>query len=189
MLKKIGKLFVISGPSGAGKSSLIDDALKGLNGFIKSISVTTRPRRNCEKDGIKYNFVSKEKFEKLINEDKFLEFATYCDFLYGTPKDFVEEQLNSGKNVILEIEINGAMQIKEKIKDAFLIFITTPSFSQLKERLKKRGTESITEIEKRLIKSEDEIKYLKYYDCIIVNNNYNKALLNLKNILDLQKEK
>ena len=188
MYKKRGKLFVISGPSGAGKSSLVNDALRDLDGFVRSISVTTRPKRKNEVVGKKYRFISKNDFEELEKNNMLLECAYYCDFQYGTPKAFIEEQLAKGKNVILEIEVQGAMQVKEKIKDAYMIFILPPRLMHLRERLKKRNTESIKEIEKRMKISEEEIKYHKYYDCIIVNNNYNEALLNLKHILITQKE-
>jgi guanylate kinase len=185
---KKGKLIIVSGPSGVGKSSLTDDALKDLEGFERSVSVTTRPRRKNEIEGYKYNFISKEDFDKLIKEDKLLEHAEYCDFQYGTPLEFVEKKLNRGKNVILEIEVCGAMQVKKKINDAYLIFIVTSNISDLKKRLKNRDTESADNIEKRLKAAEEELKYQCYYDCIIVNNDYNEALLNLKQVLLMQKE-
>jgi guanylate kinase len=185
---KKGRLIIVSGPSGVGKSSLTDDALKDLEGFERSVSVTTRPRRKNETEGDKYNFIKKQDFDNLIKEDKLLEWAEYCDFQYGTPLDFVEEKLKEGKNVILEIEVLGAMEVKKKIKDAYLIFIVTSNISDLKKRLKNRDTESADNIEKRLKAAEEELKYQCYYDCIIVNNDYNEALLNLKQVLLLQKE-
>jgi guanylate kinase len=187
-VKKKGKLIIVSGPSGVGKSSLTEDAMKDLEGFERSVSVTTRPRRKNEADGYKYNFISGEDFNKLVKEDKLLEHAEYCDFQYGTPLDFVEKKLNQGKNVILEIEVCGAMQVKKKIRDAYLIFIVTSNISDLKKRLKKRDTESADNIEKRVKAAAEELKYQRYYDCIIVNNDYNEALLNLKQVLLLQKE-
>jgi guanylate kinase len=184
MTKKRGRLFIISGPSGAGKSSLIADALKESCNLVKSVSVTTRPKRKNEKDGEKYQFISSEQFENLKKNNKLLEYATYCGFSYGTPKDFVNKQLEAGKSVILEIEVQGAMQVKNIFKDAYMIFITVPSIINLKERLNKRNTEDSIEIKKRIKVSEEELKYQKYYDCIIINNNYNEALLNLKNLLN-----
>ena len=188
MKKKRGKLFVISGPSGAGKSTLINDLLKDMKGFVGSVSMTTRPKRKNEIEGTKYIFVSDSEFEDLVKNDELLEHAEYCGFKYGTSKDFVQKQLKEGKNVILEIEVKGAMQIKKCMPDSFMIFIVTPSKDILKERLNKRNTESKSEIEKRIEVAKDEMSYQKYYDCIIVNNDYNETLLNLKHILQKQKE-
>ena len=179
-----GKLFIISGPSGSGKSCLVDDIIKESNNFVRSVSVTTRPRRENEIDGCHYHFISEGEFKNLIKEDMLLEWASYAGYLYGTPVKFVEDNLNGGRNVILVIETQGAMQVKSKMKDAFLIFITTTSIDELRERIKKRGTESQEEIDKRIKIAQKELECMKYYDCIIVNNNYNEALLNLKKILN-----
>lgn len=187
--KKRGRLFVISGPSGVGKSSLINDALNDLGEFVRSVSVTTRPKRENEVCGKQYKYVSEEDFRMLIEKDLLLEWATYSGHLYGTPKEFVMNQLNLGKNVILEIEVNGAMQVKKKIKDTYLIFITVPSLKQLEDRLIKRGMNDINEIRERMKIAKDELKFEKYYDCIIVNNNYNEALFNLKYTLNSEKRK
>ncbi|MBC7334168.1 MAG: guanylate kinase [Actinobacteria bacterium] len=184
--EKKGKLFVISGPSGVGKTSLIEDVLERLDGFVKSISVTTRPRRENEINGVQYRFVTEKEFMELVDKDLLLEWAWYAGYLYGTPKDFVLNELSSGRNVILEIEVKGAMQIKSKIKDAYLIFITVPSLKSLEERLKKRGTNNLNEIRKRIEIAKEELKYEKYYDCIIINNNYNEALYNLEYVLNLK---
>lgn len=183
-LKKKGRLFVISGPSGAGKSSLIEDALKELDNFRKSISVTTRPKRVNIIDHSRYEFLNQKEFEMLIEQDKLLEWAEYSGYLYGTPKEFVLKNLEKGKNVILEIEVKGAMQIKERVEDAFFIFITTTDMDELRKRLLKRGTESLDDIEERIGIAQEEIKHQKYYNCIIVNNNYNEALQNLITVLD-----
>jgi guanylate kinase len=177
------RLFVISGPSGSGKSSLISDVIKSMDNFEKSISATTRPKRSGEIHGRNYYFVSPEEFREMIDRGSFLEWAVYAGYYYGTPENFVMEKLSIGINMILEIEVQGAMQIMKKIDDAYFIFITTTIPGQLRERLIKRGTDSIEEIEKRLEIAEKEQKYKKYYDCIIVNNNYNEALKNLKSVL------
>jgi guanylate kinase len=186
--KAKGKLVIISGPSGAGKSTLIEDALKDMEGYVKSVSVTTRPRRKNEKEGIKYNFISKKEFEKLVDEHCLLESATYCDFQYGTPMAFVEAKMKVGLNIILEIEVQGAIQVREKIKDVFMIFIVPSNVKQLENRLKKRNTEHMTDIEKRMRTAVEELKYQYLYDCIIVNNDYNEALQNLKHVLNTLKE-
>ena len=178
------KLFVISGPSGSGKSSLISDVLKDLNDFKKSVSATTRPMRKGEVQGEQYHFISEKEFKDLIKKENFLEWAIYSGYYYGTPKRSVSDKLAAGINIILEIEVQGAMQIKEKIDDAFYIFILTTAIDELKKRLIKRGTDSMEEIEKRLIIAREELEYKKHYDCIIVNNNYNEALQNLKDILN-----
>lgn len=178
------RLFVLSGPSGSGKSSLISDVLKHLNDFEISISATTRPMRKREVQGKQYHFMAEEEFEDLIKKESFLEWARYSGYYYGTPKRSVCDKLAAGINIILEIEVKGAMQIKEKIDDAFYIFILTTAIGELKKRLMKRGADSPEEIEKRLAIAREELEYKKHYDCIIVNNNYNEALQNLKNVLE-----
>jgi len=177
------RLFIISGPSGSGKSSLISDVLKDLNDFEKSVSATTRPMRKGETQGKQYHFMAEEEFEDLIEKGNFLEWAEYSGYYYGTPKRAVCEKLAGGINIILEIEVQGAMQIKEKIDDAFYIFILTNAIEELRKRLIKRGTDGPEEIEKRLKIAREELEHKKHYDCIIVNNNYNKALQNLKIVL------
>jgi len=178
-----GRLFVISGPSGAGKSSLIEDALKSLKSFNKSISVTTRTKRDNPNDRVRYRFISKDEFKDMIESGSLLEWAEYSGEYYGTPIQFVTNNLYQGKNVVLEIDVQGAMQVKEIVKDAFLIFITTNNLKELEKRLIKRGTESLGEIKRRIDIAKEEINYQKYYNCIIVNNNYNEALQNLIEVL------
>ena len=177
------RLFVISGPSGSGKSSLIRDALSSLEGFEKSVSATTRSRRKGEREGKQYFFTTEEEFRQMIDRGLFLEWAEYAGDLYGTPEGFVRDRLEKGINVILEIEVRGAMQVMEKTDDAFFIFILTTSPDELRQRLENRGTDSLEEIEKRLSIAREELEHKKYYDCIIVNNNYNEALQNLINVL------
>lgn len=179
-----GKLFIISGPSGSGKSSLVNDALKESDNFVRSISVTTRPRRKKETPGHHYHFLNRKKFNELAEKGMLLEWASYAGYLYGTPKKFVLDNLERSRNVIMVIEVQGAMQVKNKMEEAYLIFITTSSFNELERRIKKRGDETPEEIKKRIETAKNELKYKKYYDCIIVNNNYNEALLNLKKVLN-----
>jgi len=181
---KKGTLFVISGPSGAGKSSLIKDALSLLDNFVKSVSVTTRMPRLNEIQDKNYHFVNEEEFKKMIENNELLEWAEYCGHYYGTPIKFVEENLNKGINVILEIEVTGAMKVKKIIPEAYLIFITTPSLMDLEKRLHKRATENEESVLRRINKAKEEMKYEKYYDCIIINNNYNEALKNLLYVLN-----
>ncbi|HEY4662589.1 MAG TPA: guanylate kinase [Candidatus Humimicrobiaceae bacterium] len=182
-----GKLFIVSGPSGSGKSSLVNDVVNELNDFVRSVSVTTRPIRRDEVSGSQYHFISKDEFDKLVEKDMLLEWAFYANYQYGTLREFVNENLNKGKNVILVIDVQGAMQVAEKIKDLYLIFITTSSLKELKERIRKRGADSSEEMKKRLAIAKSELDQMNHYDCIIVNNNYNEALLNLKKVLNSQK--
>ncbi len=176
-------LFVISGPSGSGKSSLIADVLKDLDNFEKSISHTTRSIRKGEEDGIQYHFISRSDFEKQIEDGSYLEWAEYSGYYYGTPKKFVDDRLGAGINVMLEIEVQGAMQVKESRIHAYYIFIVATTIGELRTRLLKRGTDSHEEIEKRMVIAKEELEYKKHYDCIIVNNNYNETLQNLKDVL------
>lgn len=177
------RLFVISGPSGSGKSSLISDVLDSTDGFEKSISVTTRPRREVEQRGKQYHFTTSSRFEEMIEKGHFLEWAEYAGYYYGTPAGPVMKSLDRGINVILEIEVQGAMQVKKKVGDAYFIFILTTSLDELRQRLEDRGTDSREEIGKRLKIAAEELKSKTQYDCIIVNNNYNEALQNLKTVL------
>jgi guanylate kinase len=185
---KRGTLFVISGPSGAGKSSLVREALAKSSNLVKSISATTRPPRKGEVHGKNYYFVSKDEFEKMIEKDELLEWAGYCGYYYGTPLKYVVETLNKGINIILEIEVIGAMKVKKIITDAYLIFITVFNIIQLENRLRKRATECEDDILTRIKKAKEEMEFQKYYDCIIINNNYNEALKNLIYVLTSNSE-
>ncbi|MHB1335725.1 MAG: guanylate kinase [Candidatus Humimicrobiaceae bacterium] len=178
-----GTLFVISGPSGAGKSSLVREALARCDNIVKSVSATTRPPRKQEIHGKNYYFVNKDEFERMIENHEFLEWANYCGYYYGTPLKYVNDNLEKGINIILEIEVIGAMKVKKIISDAYLIFITVFNAMQLEKRLRKRATECEEVIMTRIEKAKEEMKYEKYYDCIIINNNYNEALKNLLHVL------
>ena len=172
-----GLLIVLSGPSGVGKGT-VRKALFEMpeQEFVYSVSMTTRAPRPGEVDGVDYYFVSKEEFERQIAAGNLLEYAEFVGNYYGTPKDKVEEQLNKGKEVILEIEVNGAFQVREKCKDAVFIFLVPPTRRALYERLKSRGTECEERILARINKANKEFKLAHQYDYIVVNDEiYNAA--------------
>ena len=172
-----GLLIVLSGPSGVGKGT-VRKALFEMpeQEFVYSVSMTTRPPRPGEVDGVDYYFVSKEEFERQIAAGNLLEYAEFVGNYYGTPKDKVEEQLNNGKEVILEIEVNGALQVRDQCKDAVFVFLVPPTRKALYERLKSRGTECEERILARIEKANKEFKLAYQYDYIVVNDEiYNAA--------------
>jgi len=175
-LNENGLLVIISGPSGVGKGT-VRKALFEMEGhdLVYSISMTTRPQREGEVDGVDYFFVSVEEFEKRIKEDKFLEYAKFVGHYYGTPKDKIDEQLANGKEVVLEIEVQGANQVREKAKDGVFIFIAPPSRNALYRRLLRRGTENKTSINKRMDKANREFPLAHRYDYIVVNDEVTNA--------------
>lgn len=165
-----GVLAVVSGFSGAGKGTVMKALLKEYDDYALSISVTTRFPRPGEEDGREYFFRTREEVEKMIAEDQLLEYAEYVGNYYGTPRFYVEDMLARGKNVILEIELQGAMQIKQKNPEAVLVFITPPSFEELKNRLIGRGTETEEVINSRLARAAEEAEEMDKYDYIVVND-------------------
>ena len=175
-LNERGLLVVLSGPSGVGKGT-VRKALFELEGhdLVYSISMTTRLPREGEVDGVDYYFVSKEEFEQRIKEDNFLEYAEFVGNYYGTPKDKVEEQMEQGKEVVLEIEIQGALQVREKAKDAVFVFIAPPTKEALYRRLLRRGTEDPETIQRRMEKAEREFPLAHKYDYIVVNDEVTNA--------------
>lgn len=177
-----GMLIVVSGPSGCGKGTVLAEILKSDRIFY-SVSATTRSPRQGETDGVNYYFLTKEKFEKLIEEDGMLEYASYCGNYYGTPKRPVEEMLEQGKHVILEIEVQGAMKVMEKCPEAVFVFILPPSLKELERRLNKRGTEAEDVIKKRLSEAAREIKQAYKYDYAVINGELEKAVDDLKAII------
>ena len=183
---KKGKLFVISGPSGVGKDTIISEYLKENDGIL-SISATTRKPRDGEINGKDYYFLTKKEFEKWIKEENFLEYATYNDNYYGTPKSKIEETLNKGINVFLVIEVQGALIIKEKIKNSKLIFIMPPSIEELENRIRNRNLDSEEMIKNRLTIAFDEIKLSNLYDYVITNNKVEDTINKLKMIIENEK--
>lgn len=165
-----GILVVLSGFSGSGKGTLVKRLLEEYDNYALSISMTTRMPRPGEEHGKSYFFVTKEEFQNTIERNGLLEYAQYCDNFYGTPKAYVEEQLANGKDVILEIEVQGALQIKEKFPKTLLLFVTPPSAQVLKERLSGRGTETEEVINKRMRRASEESESMALYDNIIVND-------------------
>jgi len=175
-LNERGLLIVISGPSGVGKGTVRKALFDMKNhNLVYSVSATTRKPRINEKEGIDYYFLSQSDFIQGIKEDKFLEWAQFVGNYYGTPKDKVEEQLSMGKEVVLEIEVEGAIQVKEKMKEAVFIFIAPPSKQHLYDRLTKRGTEDPEIITKRMDKANNEFEIAYKYDYIVVNDDVNNA--------------
>lgn len=170
-----GKLIVFSAPSGCGKGTMLEEILKNKN-FRTAVSATTRNPREGERDGISYHFLSREDFDKKINAGEFLEHAEYCGNCYGTLKSEVDPYLEQGIDVILEIEVQGAMKIRALRPDALFIFIAPPSVKELRRRLNKRGTESNEVIEERVSKASGEIQLAGNYDYIIVNDALEDAI-------------
>ncbi|MBP5430862.1 guanylate kinase [Ruminococcus sp.] len=170
-----GRLIVFSAPSGCGKGTMLEEILKDER-FAVSVSATTRAPREGEKDGVNYHFLTREDFEQRVADGKFIEHAEYCQNLYGTLASEVDGRLEQGLNVILEIEPQGAMKIREKRPDAVFIFIVPPSIGELRRRLKKRGTEADEVIEERVSKAAWEISQAEKYDYVIVNDALEDAI-------------
>ena len=165
-----GILTVVSGFSGAGKGTVMKDLLKRYDNYALSISATTRDPRPGEEDGREYFFRTKEEFEQLIRDDALIEYAQYVENYYGTPRAYVEQQLTEGRDVILEIEIQGAMKVKQRIPEALLVFVTPPGVEELKRRLEGRGTESAEVIASRLKRAAEEAEGMDAYDYLLVND-------------------
>ncbi len=181
-MPKKGIIAVISGFSGAGKGTLVNELVKRY-GYAVSISATTRPPRAGETEGKEYFFKTKEEFLQMIKEEKFIEYAKYVNNYYGTPKDYVFSQINSGQDVLLEIEMQGALQVKKNFPDVSLIFITPPSTAELKKRLINRGTEAADIIDKRISRAVEECSYMDKYDYIIVNDDLDKCIIQMHGLL------
>lgn len=182
-MKEKGRLFVISGPSGAGKSTVVFKAIEGRDDVCFSTSVTTRKPRPNEVDGREYFFVDLDRFKEMVENDELLEHATYVANSYGTPRKFVEDKLDSGLDVLLDIEVQGARQINEKKPDTVKIFIIPPSLAELRRRLVGRGTDTERAIEARLIRARQEYAEADFYDYIIINDDPDRAAKELAAIM------
>lgn len=186
MMKIKGKLFVISAPSGAGKTTLIQHVLNRFDNIRYSVSHTTRPPRKNEREGIDYFFIDIRKFEKKIAQEHWLEHARVHDNYYGTSKEFVEKQIQNGQHLLLDIDVQGACQIMNKNMDLVSIFIMPPSYSILKDRLRKRATDDIIVIEKRLENAKKEVQKKGAYQYVVINDDLNIAIEKLCSVF--QKE-
>ena len=177
-----GLLIVVSAPSGCGKGTILGEVLKDPD-YYYSVSATTRAPREGEMDGVQYHFLTREQFEENIAQDMMLEYAEYCGNYYGTPLAPINENLENGRNVILEIEVQGAMQVRKLRPDAVFVFIAPPSVETLRERLVGRGTEPLDIIEERVAQAEREISFAQQYDYIVVNDVLEEAIADFKSIV------
>lgn len=185
-MEKKGNLIVISGFSGAGKGTVVKKLVEKYS-YSLSVSATTRAPREGEEDGREYYFKSVEDFQLLIDYNGLIEWAQYVDNYYGTPRKFVEDEMNEGRDVILEIEVQGAMNVKRQYPDAILIFITAPSGEELKNRLAGRGTETAEIIDKRMKRASDESQDIDEYDYLVVNDNLDDCVEKVNSIIVAKK--
>ena len=187
-MKKSGVLTVISGFSGVGKGTIVKN-LVAKEGYALSISATSRTPREGEVHGREYFFLTRDEFHSMIESDGLIEWAEYVNNFYGTPREYVEERLAEGKDVILEIEPQGALKIKEKYPEAVLIFIVPPNAKELENRLIGRGTEEADTIKKRLKRAAEETEYIKNYEYIVVNDNLDDAVRDIHHIIQAASHK
>ncbi len=181
-MSKRGIIAVISGFSGAGKGTIVNRLVEKY-GYVVSVSATTRSPRQGEIEGQSYFYKTTEEFEKMIEEDALIEYAKYVDNYYGTPKEYVLSQVEQGKDVLLEIEMQGALKVREKFPEVSLIFITPPSMKELRRRLEGRGTETPEVIEKRMARAREECAYLSQYDYIVVNDRLDECVERMHRLL------
>lgn len=186
-MTKKGLLLVVSGPSGVGKGTICKEYLGKYDDCALSVSATTRAPRDGEVDGVSYFFLTHDEFRKKIDEGGFLEHAVFCDNYYGTPKDAVMQQLEEGKNVILEIEVQGALQVRSHYPEAVFVFVIPPSVEVLEERLRGRGTETDEVIKQRLERAKAEFKYIDKYNYVLVNDTVSEAVCRLHSIIEAEK--
>lgn len=188
-MKDRGILIIVSGFSGAGKGTVMKRLMSDYDNYALSISATTRKPRNGEEDGREYFFKTVEEFENMIEQDKLIEYANYVGNYYGTPKEYVESMLSDGKDVILEIEMQGAMKVKEKMPDTLLVFVTPPSAEILKNRLVGRGTEDMDTINARLSRAYEEADYMEKYDYLLINDDLDQCVKELHGIIQSEHSK
>ncbi len=185
-MNRKGILVVVSGFSGAGKGTLMKELLHRYDNYALSVSATTRNPREGEEHGREYFFLTDGEFEKLIEEDQLIEYARYVNHYYGTPKEYVLEQMEAGKDVILEIEIQGALKVKEKFPDTLLLFVTPPSAEELRRRLINRGTETTEVIEARLKRAGEEAESMDGYDYLLINDKLDDCVEDMHRLIQAQ---
>ncbi len=186
---KKGFLLVVSGPSGVGKGTVLHDLMNTQKNLVYSVSATTRNRRDGEIEGVSYFYKTHDEFKQMIDEDEFLEYAKVHNNYYGTPKEFVERKINEGKIVVLEIDVQGAVNVKKNTDNAVFIFLAPPSLSELKNRIVGRGTETEQDINVRMKNARKELEYIKYYDYLVINDHINSAINSVNEIINAEKHK
>jgi guanylate kinase len=182
-----GNLYIVAAPSGAGKTSLVQGVIDSLDDVMVSISYTTRPKRPGEHEDVNYHYVKDDEFERLIQQEVFLEYANVFGHYYGTPKAWVEARLAQHQDVILEIDWQGAEQVRKKMPQAISIFILPPSYDVLRERLEKRQQDTMEVIERRLGHAHDEVAHFQEFDYVIINQEFARALADLQAIIRAQR--
>ncbi|WP_044566196.1 guanylate kinase [Anaerococcus provencensis] len=186
---KKGFLLVVSGPSGVGKGTVLHDLMNTQKNLVYSVSATTRNKRDGEIEGVSYFYKTHDEFKQMIDEDEFLEYAKVHNNYYGTPKEFVERKINEGKIVVLEIDVQGAVNVKQNTENAVFIFLAPPSLSELKNRIVGRGTETEQDINVRMKNARKELEYIKYYDYLVINDHINSAINSVNEIINAEKHK
>ena len=187
-MKRKGILIVVSGFSGTGKGTLMKQLVQSYDNYALSVSMTTRSPRPGEEEGKEYFFVSREEFVSQIKNDGLIEYASYCEHYYGTPRKYVEAELEAGRDVILEIEIQGALKVREKYPTALLLFVMPPNAAELRKRLEKRGTESPDIIRMRLERALEEAKGIEKYDFIVINDKLEECVRNMHSLIQAAHE-
>jgi len=181
--KEKGHIFVVSAPSGAGKTTIVKSILKDIPELAFSISSTTRKKRENETDGTDYHFISEKDFLRRIEKNEFVEWEKFYDYYYGTPKGFIDEKIDNGISVLLEVDVKGALSIKAIYPEAILVYIYPPSFEVLVERLKNRKTEDEIDFKKRIERAKMELSQKDKFDYLVVNNDLNTAIIEVKNLI------
>lgn len=179
-----GKIIAISSPSGGGKTSIVKKILTDFPQIIFSVSATTRPKRANEKNGVEYFFISESEFEQKIKNDEFIEWERFYDYYYGTLKSFVLENIDSGRSVLFEVDVKGALSLKRIYPESVLIFIDPPSFEELVKRLKQRKTESESDLQKRIERAKMELQFKDKFDYVFVNDDLNKVYKSVKSLIE-----